>query len=76
MFTPERIVSKDWSSYPIVRFDAVPESVEVRVINRPGAPYLGTGECGQGPGAAAIANAVADATGIRLRDMPLRLPAG
>jgi nicotinate dehydrogenase subunit B len=75
-FTPDHITSRDWSSYPIVRFDGVPESVEVRVVNRPGAPYLGTGECGQGPAAAAIANAVADATGIRLRDMPLRLPTG
>jgi CO/xanthine dehydrogenase Mo-binding subunit len=51
----------------------VPQSVEVHVINRPGAPYLGTGECGQGPTAAAIANAVFDATGKRLRDMPLQL---
>lgn len=74
-FTPGHIVSRDWSSYPIARFDAVPESVAVHVINRPGAPFLGTGECGQGPASAAIANAVADATGLRLRDMPLRLPA-
>ncbi len=74
-FTPRRIVSRDWSSYPIARFNAVPESVEVHVIDRPGTPYLGTGECGQGPAAAAIANAVADATGVRLRDMPLRLDA-
>lgn len=73
-FTPEHIVSRDWSTYPIARFDAVPESVEVHVIDRPGTPYLGTGECGQGPGSAAIANAVADAVGVRLRDMPLRLP--
>lgn len=73
-FTPERIVSRDWNTYPIARFDAVPESVEVHVIDRPGTPYLGTGECGQGPASAAIANAVADATAVRLRQMPLRLP--
>ncbi len=73
-FTPEHIVSRDWSTYPIARFNAVPQSVEVHVINRPGAPFLGTGECGQGPASAAIANAVADAVGARLRDMPLRLP--
>lgn len=76
IFTPDHVLSRDWSSYPIMRFDAVPGNVEVHVINRPGAPYLGTGECGQGPAAAAVANAVADATGIRLRDMPLRLPVG
>lgn len=73
-FTPERVLSHDWSTYPIARFDAVPESVEVHVIDRPGTPYLGTGECGQGPASAAIANAVADAVGIRLRQTPLRLP--
>jgi nicotinate dehydrogenase subunit B len=73
-FSPDRVVSRDWSSYPILRFNAAPESVDVHVIDRPGAPYLGTGECGQGPTLAAIANAVADATGIRLRRMPLRMP--
>jgi CO/xanthine dehydrogenase Mo-binding subunit len=40
------------------------------VIDRPGQPFLGTGEASQGPAAAAIANAVADATGVRLRDLP------
>ena len=37
----------------------------------PGQPFLGTGEAAQGPTAAALANAVADATGVRLRDLPL-----
>ena len=54
-----------------MRFDNVPDSVEVHVINRPGQPFLGTGEAGMGPTPAAIANAVADATGVRLRDLPL-----
>jgi len=40
-------------------------------IDRPGMPFLGTGEASQGPTAAAIANAIADATGVRLRDIPL-----
>jgi nicotinate dehydrogenase subunit B len=43
----------------------------VHVIDRPGAPFLGSGETGQGPAAAAIGNAVADAIGKRLRDLPL-----
>ena len=43
----------------------------MHVIDRPGQPFLGSGEAGQGPAAAAIANAVADATGKRLRDLPL-----
>jgi nicotinate dehydrogenase subunit B len=49
----------------------VPDGVVVQVINRPGEPFLGAGEAGQGPAAAALANAIADATGLRLRDMPL-----
>ena len=70
-FDRTRITSRDWGSYPILRFSAVPDEVEVHVIDRPGMPFLGTGEASQGPTAAAIANAIADATGVRLRDIPL-----
>lgn len=70
-FDRTRVISRDWSSYPILRMPAVPESVEVHIVDRPGAPYLGTGEAGQGPAAAAIANAIADAIGVRLRHIPL-----
>jgi nicotinate dehydrogenase subunit B len=70
-FDEKRITSIDWSTYPIMRFDAVPESIEVHVINRPGQPFLGSGECGQGPAAAALGNAIANATGQRLRDLPI-----
>ena len=66
-----RITSTDWSSYPILRFPEVPDRVEVQVIDQPGQPFLGTGEAAQGPTAAALANAVADATGARLRELPL-----
>jgi CO/xanthine dehydrogenase Mo-binding subunit len=61
----------DWGSYPILRFDQVPGSIEVEVMHRPGLPFLGAGETAQGPTSAALANAIADATGVRLRDMPL-----
>jgi nicotinate dehydrogenase subunit B len=70
-FDARRITSIDWQTYPILRFDAVPESIEVHIINRPGKPFLGSGETGQGPAAASVANAIANATGIRLRDLPL-----
>jgi CO/xanthine dehydrogenase Mo-binding subunit len=70
-FDRTRILSRDWSSYPILRFPAVPESVEVYVIDRPGTPFLGTGEAAQGPTAAAIANAIANAADVRLREVPL-----
>jgi len=70
-FDKTGITSRDWTTYPIMRFPEMPESVEVHVINRPGQPMLGAGEASQGPAAAAIANAIAQATGSRLRDLPL-----
>ena len=65
-----RITSVDWAGYPILRFSSVPAFMEVHVISRPGQPFLGTGESAQGPAGAALANAVADATGARLREIP------
>jgi CO/xanthine dehydrogenase Mo-binding subunit len=70
-FDDTRITSVDWQTYPILRFDAVPDSIDVHIINRPGQPFLGSGETGQGPAAASIANAITNATGKRLRDLPL-----
>ena len=70
-YGPGGITSRDWGGYPIMRFQAVPEQVAVHVIDRPGQPFLGTGEATQGPTAAAIANAVADATGVRVRELPM-----
>jgi nicotinate dehydrogenase subunit B len=70
-FDDTRITSVDWQTYPILRFNAVPDSIEVHIINRPGQPFLGSGETGQGPAAASIANAIANATGKRLRNLPL-----
>lgn len=63
------ITSRDWDSYPILRFDNIPE-IETVLIERPGVPFLGAGEAVSGPTGAAIANAVYNATGIRLRRMP------
>ena len=63
--------SFDWGTYPILRFDQVPGSVNVHVMHRPGMPFLGAGETAQGPTSAALANAIADATGVRMRDMPM-----
>jgi nicotinate dehydrogenase subunit B len=73
-FDAARVRSIDWATYPILRFGAVPETVEVHIVDRPGMPFLGSGEAGQGPTAAAIANAVADAVGRRVRDIPLKAP--
>jgi CO/xanthine dehydrogenase Mo-binding subunit len=58
----------------MIRFAHVPASIDVEVIDRPGAPFLGTGEAAQGPAAAALANAVANATGVRIREIPFNPP--
>jgi nicotinate dehydrogenase subunit B len=68
-FDSSRVLSEDWASYPILTFSEVPP-VEVSLINRPGEPYLGTGEASQGPTSAALANAIFDATGVRFRRLP------
>jgi CO/xanthine dehydrogenase Mo-binding subunit len=70
-FDRVRVTSRDWGGYPILRFPQVPDQIEVTIVDRPGMPFLGSGEAAQGPAAAALANAVADATGVRLRDLPL-----
>jgi CO/xanthine dehydrogenase Mo-binding subunit len=70
-FDTTRITSADWSNYPILRFSSVPDEIDVQIIERPGEPFLGTGEAAQGPAAAAIANAIANATGKRFRELPL-----
>ena len=63
------ITSDAWERYPVLRFSEVPE-VAVEIINRPEAPPLGAGECSLGPTIAAIANAIADALGVRMRHWP------
>jgi CO/xanthine dehydrogenase Mo-binding subunit len=68
-FDDTKVLSEDWASYPILTFNEVPP-VEVVVIDRPGAPFLGTGEASQGPAGAALANALFDATGVRYRRGP------
>ncbi|HWO88548.1 MAG TPA: molybdopterin cofactor-binding domain-containing protein [Gemmatimonadales bacterium] len=69
-FTPEGITSRDWMSYPILTFSEAPE-LHVEIVPRPHEPPRGIGEAVAGPTAAAIANAIFAASGVRLRDMPL-----
>lgn len=65
-----RVVSDTWEEYPILRFADVPQVV-VQVLDRPTEPWVGAGEAAMGPTAAAIGNAVLDAVGVRVRDLPL-----
>jgi CO/xanthine dehydrogenase Mo-binding subunit len=64
-----RILTSNWDEYPILSFEESPV-VEVTILNQPEQPPLGAGEGQQGPTAAAIANAIHNAMGVRLRDMP------
>jgi CO/xanthine dehydrogenase Mo-binding subunit len=69
-YDKDGIRSRDWASYPILTMPDVPK-VAVELLNRPHERPLGAGEASQGPTAAAIANAFANATGKRLRSLPL-----
>ena len=69
-FDDSTVASGDWDSYPILRFDEVPE-VEVILMPTDDQPSLGVGEAAQGPAAAAIANAVSHGSGLRVRQLPL-----
>ncbi|MDE2637699.1 MAG: molybdopterin-dependent oxidoreductase [Chloroflexota bacterium] len=68
-FDERGITSVDWETYPIMTFESAPK-IETLILNRPQRPILGAGEAAQIPTPAAIANAIYDAVGLRLRDIP------
>jgi CO/xanthine dehydrogenase Mo-binding subunit len=70
-FDRQRVTSVDWASYPILTFPEVP-ALEIELIQRLDEPPLGAGEAASAPVAAALGNAVFDATGVRLRSVPFR----
>ncbi len=65
-----RVTSSSWRDYPILGFDEVPE-IGVTLIESPESAPLGVGEAALGPAAAALANAVARALDLRIRDLPI-----
>jgi len=69
-FDRSRVTSDNWDDYPILRCSETP-AVDVEIVSRPDQPSVGAGEAAQGPTAAAIANAVFDALGVRVRELPL-----
>ena len=69
-FNTTEITSTDWIKYPILKFSEVPE-VEVAIINRPSEDAKGAGEVPVPPTAAAIANAIYNASAIRIYDLPI-----
>jgi CO/xanthine dehydrogenase Mo-binding subunit len=71
LFDATHVRSVDWSSYPIVDMTEIPDAVDIVVLgNVPGAESRGAGEPSTRPTAAAIANAIHDATGVRIRRVP------
>ena len=78
-FDDKMVTSVDWNSYPILDMKDAPETVDIVLIDHPEVPPTGAGEGSTRPTAAAIANAIYDATGVRLRRAPLtpeRIKAG
>lgn len=78
-FDTKNVTSLDWARYPILEMDDAPEAIDIVLIDRPDLPPSGAGEPSTRPVAAALANAVFDATGVRLRRAPLtraRMKAG
>jgi nicotinate dehydrogenase subunit B len=72
-FDRSRVTSLDWRSYPILTFAEVPDSIDIELIDHPELPSVGAGEAATSPMPGAIANAIFDATGKRLRHVPLRV---
>lgn len=69
-FDRTRITSTSWADYPILTFSEVP-MVDVEIVQRPEIEPVGAGEAAHGPVTAAIANAVYDCLGVRVRDLPI-----
>ena len=70
-FDRSNVTSVDWETYPVARSSDIPEQIDIVLLNHPEMPAGGAGEPSSRATAAAIANAVFDATGIRVRQAPL-----
>jgi nicotinate dehydrogenase subunit B len=68
-FDRASVTAREWGAYPIIRFPDVPK-IDVLMLPRQDQPPLGVGESATVPSAAAIANAIFDATGVRFREPP------
>jgi CO/xanthine dehydrogenase Mo-binding subunit len=69
-FDRQRVTTQSWADYPILKFSEIPE-LAIHVLDQPDQPSLGAGESVQGPVAAALGNALFDALGVRVRQLPL-----
>ena len=71
VYDRQRVTTVSWATYPILTMSEAP-AIEVDLVQRLDAPPLGAGEAASAPVAAALSNAVFDATGVRLRTVPFR----
>jgi len=69
-FDRKTVTSVDWATYPISRMSDVPPAIDIVLVNRPEVAATGAGEAGSRALAAAVANAIFDATGARMRQVP------
>jgi len=69
-FDPRNVTSIDWLTYPILDITETPETIDLVLLNRPEIAPSGAGETAMRPLPAAIANAIFDATGVRIRRVP------
>ena len=70
-FDRSRVTSLDWASYPIITFNEIPDEIEIVLIDRPDLPPMRVGEPASESVWPGVANAVYDAIGVRLRQLPL-----
>ncbi len=68
-FEASSVASREWGAYPIIKFPDIPK-IDVLMLPRQDQPPMGVGESASVPSAAAIANAIFDATGVRFREPP------
>ena len=70
-FDRDQVLSVDWASYPILEIQDAPERVDIVLLDHPTMPASGAGEPSTRTVPAAVANAFFDATGVRMRRVPL-----
>ena len=70
-FDKSRVTSLDWASYPIITFNEIPDEIDIVLLDRPDLPPMRVGEPASESVWPGVANAVYDAIGVRLRQLPL-----
>jgi CO/xanthine dehydrogenase Mo-binding subunit len=73
-FDRSRVTSLDWASYPIITFNEIPDEIDIVLLDRPDLPPMRVGEPASESVWPGVANAVYDAIGVRLRQLPLTPP--